>query len=178
MKNIFYLIIIFIVISACNNNSNADKTKISKANSEINQNKIAKSEKLKIVGDSIEIPSFEIEIDLSKKAEEKLRSENETIIVLTNIFGEPKSDSNQEGPLALAHSKIELTDKRKAVFKNIKISEKTYKSLESDKIWATIEIFSGRKSTNNNIIDSDFLEDDVENIINKKFVLKAKLIGE
>ena len=36
---------------------------------------------LKIVGDSVEIPYFEIELKLSEKAEEKLKKDNESVIV-------------------------------------------------------------------------------------------------
>ena len=180
MRNtsIFYLIILFIVNSSCNNNSKGDNIKTVESYSDIKENKTAKPEKLKIIGDSIEVPSFEIELNLSKKAEEKLISDKETVIFFANIFGEPKSDPNKEGPISLAYSKIELTDKRKALFENIKFSKTTYDSLKGKNIWITVEVSSGRKSINENFLDTDFLQEDVDNVINKKFVLNGKLIGE
>ena len=38
---------------------------------------------LKIVGDLVEIPYFEIELKLSEKAEEKLKTDNETVMLIT-----------------------------------------------------------------------------------------------
>jgi hypothetical protein len=175
---VFYLIILFIVNSSCNNNSKSDNIKTVESYSDIKKNKIVNPEKLKIIGDSIEIPSFEIELNFSKKAEEKLIFDKETVIIFANIFGQPKSDPNKEGPINLAYSKIELTDKRKALFENIKFSKATYDSLKDKNIWITVEVSSGRKSINENFLNTDFLEEDVDNVINKKFVLNGKLIGE
>jgi hypothetical protein len=173
--SVLYLIILFIVNSSCNNNSKNNNIKAIESYSDI---KKSKTEKLKVIGDSIEIPSFEIELNFSKKAEGKLASDKETVIIFANIFGEPKSDPNKEGPINLAYSKIELIGKRIALFENIKFSKATYDSLKDKNIWITVEVSSGRKSINENFLDTDFLEEDVDNVINKKFVLNGKLIGE
>ena len=174
--NVFYLIILSVINSSCNNNSKNNNTK--KVELKSDNIKKQKPEQLKIIGDSIEIPAFGIELNFSKKAEEKLIKDNETVIVSADIFGEPKSDPNKEGPITLASSEIELTDKRKAIFNKMKIPKSIYNSLKNYKIWITIEVVSGRKSINENFLDTDFLEDDVEKVINKNFVLNGKLIGE
>lgn len=140
--------------------------------------KKSKNEQMEIVGDSIKIPAFEIELKLSKRAEEKLAKNKESIIVLATIFGEPKSDPNKEGPITLSYSKIELTNKRKVIFNKIKILKSTYNALKNKVLWITVEVSSVRKSIKENFLDTDFLEEDLDKVISKNFVLNGKLIGE
>ena len=175
-KNIFYLIILFVIVSSCNNNSKKENIKV-KLDEITKKDENVKSEKAKIIGDSLEIPSFEIDLNLSEKAEKKLEKDKETVIVIANLFGEPKSDPNREGPFPLSVSKIELTDSRKAIFKKIKYSKSDYALMKGD-IWITVEVASGRKSINKNFLEVDFLEEDLEKVINKKNILNGKLIGE
>jgi hypothetical protein len=172
----FYLIVLFVIISSCNNNSKKKNIAI-KSEEVLENSKNIKSENQKNIGDSIEIPSFEIDLNLSEKAEKKLADDKETLIIIANLFGESKSDPNGEGPFSLAVSEIELTDSRKAIFKNIKYSKSDYDLIKGD-IWITVNVISGRKSINKNFLDVDFLEEDLEKIINKKFILKGKLIEE
>ena len=130
---------------------------------------------LKIVGDSVEIPFFEIELKLSEKAEKKLKADNETVIVMAYFLEIiRKDDYFDERPLT-SHS-IELTDKRLARFENIKFSKDLYDSLENKDIELLINVFSGRRSTENNILDCDLLQDFMSNIKEKRFTLTGKLI--
>lgn len=175
-NNIFYLIILFVIVSSCNNNSKKGNINV-KPDEITKKNENVKFEKIKILGDSIEIPSFEIDLNLSEKAERKLTEDKETVIVVANLWGEPKSDPNGEGPFPLAVSEIELTASRKAVFKNMKYAKSDYALMKGD-IWITVEVASGRKSINKNFLDTDFLQEDLEKVTNKKFILNGKLIGE
>lgn len=139
---------------------------------------------LKIVGDSVEIPFFEIELNLSKKAEEKLKTDNETVIVMAYFDGVVNPDNVPKkykdkifaNKLHLLSYPIELADKRFARFENVKFSKDLYDLLEDKDIMLLINVFSGRKSTGDNLLDVDILQDYMSEIKGKKFTLKGKLI--
>ena len=136
----------------------------------------------KLIGDSVIIPSFEIEVDLSQKANDKLNATKETIIVAADFTGLPKDKNAKEylesGQFGVANSTIELSDSRIAKFKNIKFSKALYDSLEEKDISLLINIYSGRRSSKDNLLNCDILEDKMSNIKDHKFTLKGKLIGE
>jgi len=150
---------------------------------------------LKIVGDSAEIPWFEIELKLSEEAEKKLEDGNETIIVkaffdgITNIDNIPKKYKRKYkdridykgifgGGLHLAQHSIELTDRRLAKFENIRFSKELYDLLDNKDILLLINVFSGRKSSMYNLLDFDILQGNMSEIQGKRFIISGKLIGE
>ena len=145
--------------------------------------KLQDSGYLKIVGDSVEIPWFEIELKLSEKAEEKLKADNESIIVAAYFEGsvnenipEKYKEGVEFGRLHLLTYQIELTDKRLAQFENVKFSKDLYDLLENKDIDLLINVFSGRKSTEFNILRCDILADSMSNVIGKRFTINGKLI--
>jgi hypothetical protein len=145
------------------------------------------SDYLKIIGDSVEIPYFEIELNLSEKAEEKLKANNETVIVMA--YFEAMVENAETIPIQIRCQKfperlhllsypIELTDQRLARFENIKFSKELYDLLENKDIQLLINVFSGRKSTGDNLLDVDILQDFMSEVKGKIFTLNGKLIGE
>jgi hypothetical protein len=72
--------------------------------------------------------------------------------------------------------KIELKKERLAKFYDCKISKKDYEGLLNKDYEVNINVFTGRKSSTNNLINCDFLQDGIENIKNRRFTLKGKLI--
>jgi hypothetical protein len=157
-KLAFYLYLLVLVTFSCNKNSKIESENTIDSKSDIKKTELGMMESIKINNDSIEIPSFEIDLSLSHKAEEKLANDEETVVVTASFFGEAKSDPNQEGPITLTYSKIELTKNRKAIFKNIKFSKALYDSLLNKNIWVIVDVTSGRKSINENFLDTDILE--------------------
>jgi hypothetical protein len=152
------------------------------------------SDYLKIVSDSVEIPFFEIELKLSKKAEEKLKTDNETVIVSATFESNLLNDEDiilnnknipqeykervEYGRLYLLSHRIELTDERLVRFENIKFHKNLYDLLEDKDIMLLINVFSGRRSFENNILDCDILYDSMNKIKEKRFIIRGKLIGE
>ena len=136
----------------------------------------------KISGDSLIIPPFEIELSLSQKANEKLKKDNETIILDAAFTGFPKDSTSkqflEEGEFYVAFSSIELKESRVAKFEGVKFSKARYDSLADKDISVGINIYSGRKSSQNNLLDCEYLENKMSIIKDKKFVIKGKLIGE
>src|SRR5450755_3754746 len=70
----------------------------------------------KFYGDSVIIPSFEIEVSLSEKANAKLKAGKETIIVRAYFTGIPKDTTSEDyiksGGIGVASHDIELSDSR------------------------------------------------------------------
>ncbi|NOT76283.1 MAG: hypothetical protein HOP08_15250 [Cyclobacteriaceae bacterium] len=138
---------------------------------------------LTLEGDSIRLPSFDIEISLSDKAEKKLSNANETIIVQAYLSGTPKDSvvSNlidEMGEVNLGSSRVELNKPGNAHFEGAKISTKAYSILKEKDFQVLINVFSGRRSSESNLIECEILQETITNIKAKKHTLKGKLIGE
>lgn len=136
-----------------------------------------------IDGDSLVIPSFEVEIALSPKANKQLKAKKETIIVAAYFSGQPKDTTTEEykhsGEMGLANSEKELKgDERTAKIEGVKFSKALYDSLADKDIQMLINVYSGRRSTKVNLLDCDILQDKMSVLKGKKFTLKGKLIGE
>ncbi|MEP7255396.1 MAG: hypothetical protein ABI666_06445 [Ferruginibacter sp.] len=137
---------------------------------------------IKFVGDSVEIAPFEIEVSLSDKAEEKLRKSKETIIVAAYFSGMPKDTTltslTENGEWGLGSRELELHSERSAKFEQIRFSRSLYDSVAPKSMNVLINIFSGRRSTNVNLLSCDILQDSISAVGGKKFLLKGKLIAE
>lgn len=135
---------------------------------------------LKDNGDSIIVNPFEIEIELTDKAKERLTSGNETIIVSIFYYGYPKDEkkanSEKDGTLYLIGDKKEITYGQIARFENLKIAKKDYEQLIDKDFELNLNVYSGRKSSQDNLLDCEPLFDKVSNVVNKKHLLKGKLI--
>ena len=136
---------------------------------------------LEMDGDSVLIPDFEIEVSLSPNAEKKLKEDNETVIVSAMFSGTPKdslSDEYQFMGISVKNYNIELTTQRIARFEKIKFHSSILNKLSDTDIFLLINVFSGRRSSENNILDVEILEDKMSEVKGNKYVLKGKLIGE
>ena len=130
---------------------------------------------LQLDGDSILIPDFEIEVSLSPKAE------NETVIVSAMFSGTPKdtlSNEYQFMGISVKNYDIELTTQRIARFDKVRFHSSILNKLSDADIFLLINVFSGRRSSENNILDVEILEDKMSVVKGKKYILKGKLIGE
>jgi hypothetical protein len=136
---------------------------------------------LEMDGDSILIPDFDIEVSLSPNAEEKLKEDHETVIVSAMFYGTPKdtlSDEYQFMGVSVKNYNIELTTQRIARFEKIRFHSSILNKLSDFDIFLLINVFSGRRSSENNILDVEILEDKMSVIKGKKYILRGKLIGE
>jgi hypothetical protein len=135
---------------------------------------------LKDDGDSIIVDPFEIEIVLSNKAKERIQNSGETIKVSIFYYGYPKDEkkanSEKDGTLYLTGTEKELSYGQIARFENIKISKKDYEELIDKDFELNLNVFSGRKSSKDNLLDCEPLFDKVSSVVNKRHILKGKLI--
>ncbi len=136
-----------------------------------------------ISSDSFELPGFDVEVQLSAKAEEKLNKDKESVIVAAYISATPKdSTTNKEylkyGELSITSVEKELKDSRNATISGIRIRRSLYDSLVENSINVLINVYSGRRSTKVNLLDCGILQDSLKNLAGRKFFIQGKLIGE
>ena len=190
MRILIFTVLIGLLISynestQRNNSDSLDQTQTDLINKE--KSKLIEQKQglnyLKIIGDSVEIPSFDIELKLSEKAEKKLKNNNESVIVMAYFSGDPIEnipnkyvDNLEMNELFLLSYPIELNDKRLAKFENIKFPLELYNLLANKDIRLLINVYSGRKSTNSNLLDCGILQGSMSKIKGKRFTIKGKLI--
>jgi len=133
-------------------------------------------------GDSVMIPEFEIEITLSSEAEQKLKESRESIIVQAYISGIPKKGADVQvtemGELNLCAPRVELTKSRVARFKEVNIARSDYNALEDENFQVLINVFSGRRSSEANLLDCDILQEPISVVRGQRHVISGKLIGQ
>jgi hypothetical protein len=174
------------VLYSCNNKPEAEKKPVANDDSSKVLSKadtgFSANNYFKFIGDSVVLPTFEIDLQLSPKAEQKLKSAKETVIVKAYFSGVPKDTTSKAykkwGEIGMLEPEIELSDLRTAKFDGVKFSKKLYDSIANKNLRLLINIYSGRRSSKDNLLNCDILEDSLSNIKDKKFVLKGKLIGE
>lgn len=134
----------------------------------------------KFEGDSVIIPSFEINVSLSAKAKQKLKKDKETIIVIAYFSGQPKDTTTEEylksGSMGITSAQSEIKDSGIAKFEGIKFSKALYDSLADKDIELLVNVVSGRRSAKDNLLNCDILEDKMSRIKGKRFTIKGKLI--
>jgi hypothetical protein len=131
-------------------------------------------------GDSLVVPPFEIEVKLSPKAKERIVNSNETIIIDVFLEGTPKNPSKahleEDGSFFVGTAKREISYGQIARFDNLKFPKKIYDQLADKDVDLTVNVYTGRKSSQDNLITGGFLGDKVSNVINKRFTMNEKLI--
>ena len=82
------------------------------------------------------------------------------------------------GEINLGSPHVELTQPGTAKFKGVRVSKAAYSLLKDKDFQVLINVFSGRKSSELNLIECDILQEPVTVVNATKHVLKGKLIGE
>jgi hypothetical protein len=135
-----------------------------------------------LAGDSVVIPAVTIVLELSEKAEQRLKSK-ETIIVDATYSGVPITDTlsesyQQMGQILVAEAQKELTTERTVRIENVKFAKSVYNDLKDKDVELLINIYSGRKSSPDNLLSSDIISDKMSVLKDKSYTLKCKLIEE
>jgi len=177
MRTSIVTILIISILWSCSLSTKKDHRK----NIEQFDNK-TNSEVAKTDIDSVEIPKFEIEIKLNETAEKTIVDEKESIIVQAYFFGIPKDttlkDYIDEGKIGIGSQRVELFETRVAKFENFKISKKDYEGLKDKNFEVLINVFTGRRTSQFNLINCDLLQDGIDTIKGRRWILKGRLITE
>jgi hypothetical protein len=131
-------------------------------------------------GDSVAILPFEIKVSLSPKARDRMTKGGETIIVFVFFEGRPKDSSKakfeEDGSFFVASSRREIQYGQVARFDSIKFSKAIYDQLADKDIDVDVNVVSGRKSDQNNLLNCDPMFDKISNVVNRQFIINGTLI--
>lgn len=130
---------------------------------------------------SIVLPPFEIKVANSPKADQTLAKQQESIIVAAFFSGDPldENDRDEIGEMLVTKHEIELTgDQRIARFEGITFPKRLYDKLADKDVRLLVNVYSGRKSSQDNLLSCSLLEASASQIKNKRYVLGCTLIAE
>ncbi|MFT3935943.1 MAG: hypothetical protein QM726_20100 [Chitinophagaceae bacterium] len=137
---------------------------------------------LKPDGDSVSIPALSIAVALSQKATERLLQDKESIVIDAWFSGHPKDTASKEykesGGIFLKASHVEVDTARAVVIDGLKFHRNLYDSLADKDIRVLVNIYSGRKSGPDNILDCEILSEKISVVKDKRNTLSCRLINE
>lgn len=164
--NKFGLLLSLLLFISCNKKTeNYSLSEVNKK-SEIPQTAAVDSSGFRIIGDSVEIPKYQLEINLSDDALKKLNDKKESIIVSYYFYGNPKDGKqNPEIEKNMDLYGLKLLEKSQEVrsikkstqvtFSGLKFSKNLYDALSNKDISLNINVYSGRRSFDDNILDME-----------------------
>ena len=133
-----------------------------------------------VEGDSLIMPPFVVEVRLSAKANRQLTAQKETIIVAAYLEGEPVPNSpanrTKDGSLRIAEARVELQTGRIARFSGIKFARQQYDQLANKDPDLLVNVFSGRRSTEANILDCTTIQQKLSAVAGQTSVVTGHLI--
>ena len=177
MRNFPFIVVglLALILFSCN------KTKETKSSATVEQNSNTVGG-YEIDGDSLLLPELQFEIKLSEKAAARLKKDHESIIVQAYMSGVPRPDTkvqpDEMGELNLGSDHVELYSPGVATFENTKISKAAFESLQEKDFQVLINVFSGRRSTEMNLLDCEIVQEPISKVRGKKLVIRGKLIEE
>jgi hypothetical protein len=133
-----------------------------------------------VEGDSLRVPAFDVQIELSEKAKQRILGKRESIVVDVFLEGTPKAGSRakleEDGSFFLGSVKREIRYGQTAHIDDLKFPIKLFDQLEDKDADLTVNVYTGRHTSPDNLITGDFLGDKVSKIAGRNYVLKYKLI--
>jgi hypothetical protein len=128
-------------------------------------------------------PSFDVAVSLSPAAIERLAQGHETIIVAVDVFGMAIAHSHhhpdQVGQIDLGSGqRVELGGAGLAHFRPVAYQTDLLNDVQDRKLIVLVNVFSGRHSSPDNLLDCGIFEDDVRLAARAPVRIDCKLIGE
>jgi len=128
----------------------------------------------------IDVPWFEVEVLLSTAAQEELCEREETIIVAAYLTGIPRSGSRYDDPamceFTLNESRVELGAQGVVRFEELQIEKRKLDALGDPDFEVLVNVFTGRRSDEKNLLDCTIVQKPISKIINKRHVVTGRLI--
>jgi len=129
------------------------------------------------------VPGFTVTVTYSQKAMATLVAGKETVIVVGYlsgypIQGTPKKYVDNEGQIDMGEVKKEVAPGAPAQFDSVKLNQPMIKWLDSQGPQLLINVYSGRKSSPNNLLDCGIYEGSLQAIQGQSIPISCKLIGE
>jgi hypothetical protein len=129
------------------------------------------------------LPGFSVSVTLSDKARKLLTDHKETIIVAGYFTGSPKSGTPRKyitdmGEIDLGQVETEIAPGEIAKFGPVKMKQDALNQVDKSGPQLLINVYSGRKSSKDNLLDCVIYEDALEPVEGKTIPIACKLIGE
>lgn len=130
-----------------------------------------------------EFPGFTVDVTLSDKAMKKLVASKETVIAAGYITGNPRKGAlkkyvSEMGDIDLGQIQVEFQPGKSGKFGEIKLKPDARAQTDGTDPQIDINVFSGRKSSKDNLIDCGTYEGSLKAIQGKSIPIACKLIGE
>jgi hypothetical protein len=129
------------------------------------------------------VPGFTVTITYSEKAMATLVAGKETVIVVGYLYGfpiqgTPKQDVDHVGQIDMGEVKKEIAPGATAKFDSVKLNQPMMKWMDSQGPQLLINVYSGRKSSPNNLLDCGIYEGALKAVQGQSIPISCKLIGE
>jgi hypothetical protein len=127
--------------------------------------------------------NFTVKVTYSQKAMATLLAGKETVIVAgyltaSPIPGTPKQYVDRMGEIGLGEVDREIAPGTIATFSNVKPTQAMMKWVDSSGPQLLINVYSGRKSSPNNLLDCGLYEGSLAAVEGQSIPISCKLIGE
>ena len=135
---------------------------------------------------NVPVPSqFSVDVRLSDTARNKLIESNETIIVAVYFTGHPKPGTEaryldiKSGDVVLGDVKHqEIHPGETAIFSELNLNTDALTRIDSQGPHILADVYSGRRSSKDNLLDCDYYDGSLESIRGQTIVIRCQLIGE
>jgi hypothetical protein len=129
------------------------------------------------------VPGFTVTVTYSPKAMATLVAGKETVIVVGYLYGfaiqgTPKQDVDHMGQIDMGEVKQEIAPGATASFDSVKLNQPMMKWMDSQGPQLLINVYSGRKSSPNNLLDCGLYEGPLKAVQGQSIPISCKLIGE
>jgi hypothetical protein len=124
-----------------------------------------------------------VDVTFSGKAREKLVENKETVIVSAMYTGSPtpearRSGKYEMGEVGLGDAQVEIVPGQTAQFGNALLDQNALEQTDKKEPQLLINVFSGRKSSKNNLLGCDLYEGSLEAVQHKSIPIACSLIEE
>ncbi len=128
---------------------------------------------------------FSVNVQLSEGAREKLTDSKETIIVAGYLTGHPKEGTEaryldiKSGDVILGDVQQEIRPGETAVFNQLNLNSDAMSRIDSQGPHILINVFSGRRSSKDNLLDcEDYYDGGLESLRGRTILIRCQLIAE
>jgi hypothetical protein len=143
----------------------------------------AQQQSAKPPGPAATVPGFTVKVTYSQKEMATLVAGKETVIVVGYLYGFPKQGTpkkyvDEVGQVDMGEVKDEVAPGAPAAFDRIKLDQASVKWFDSQGLQLLINVYSGRKSSPNNLLDCGLYQGSLQAIQGQTIPISCKLIGE
>jgi hypothetical protein len=126
---------------------------------------------------------FSVRATLSDKAGKTLADRKETVVVAAYFSGNPKPGTPRKylsdiGQVDLGQANVEIAPGAIAKFGPVKLKQDALNQVDTKGPQLLINVYSGRKSSPDNLLDCGIYEDGLAPVEGKTIPISCKLIGE